>query len=474
MESDKRIKIEGEGYLINNDLNKQFPVKFEAEQTYSGYIGGRLSEFKEEDIPSLSMLEDWRYNFSLIGETKNREKVIIEDIHVSRIRHPGATLDVKFLARKIEASYETISIKDQFWIQYGIINLDLRHVLRGQIETDIGKITFSKLKNHEEVIEEMKIFKTPLVSGFINVTNVNIEKFNSFDSYFKTVDKTIEKVLELLSLAKSTYLTPCLIRICTKNQNSRFQEKYKLKRLIMWYSKTKAPVIGQPLIEDLEDLYSFVSNTLPKYTDDLKGDFDLGIAFEWYLESLSYGVVQRKYLLACTCLELLKDRYNKMIGNEFIIRPKKLFDKKGYKYLKNKTSEMLKEIGINEDSTEHENIKKEIDKNLIGINRTSFKSSLLRLLNDLHIIYNDLFRDINIIPKIRNQITHRGIQEMDSKELIDVYKRLICLIQRIFLALLEYDGYFLDRNDGYGRKKFTNFISSEFARTTEEISRGGS
>ena len=504
MESDEGIKIEGEGYLINKDSSKRFPVKFEVEQIQTGKISGKctLSGFEYEDILNPSQLKKCRIisgnlikvnvgkmyesileNFRkshLKGETNNRDEVIINDIFTYGCQtnfsesRSERSLDLKFSAGKVEVSCETISTKDQLWIKYGIINLDLRHLLRGCIETDIGKITFSTWKDHEEVIEEMKTFKTPLLSGFIRITDVNIGKFESFDSYFETVDNTIGKVLELLSLAQSTYLSHCSVLIYAKTPNSNSQDDYELKRMIMLDIKTKAPSLGQPLIRDWEDIYKFISHpTLLKYTD-LRTKFGLDIAFEWYLGALSHGVLQSDYLLACTCLELLKDRYNKMINNEYIIRPKKLFDKKCYPDLKEKTREVLKEKGINKGTEEHKKIRAEIYANLKGINRTSFPSSILRLLNDLHIIYDDLFPNINVITKIRNQITHRGIQEIDPKELLDAYQRLICLIQRIFLALLEYDGYFLDQNDRYKRKKFTDFISGDFARTAEEIPRGGS
>ena len=487
VESDKKIKIkiEGEGHLINKDLNKQFPVKFEVKQIHTGEISGTctLSGFKYEDVLSPSQLEKCRCisgglikvivdemqeyilenfrNSSIEGETKNQDGVVIKNIFTygCTIKHSDSILDLKFSAGKVEVSYEKISTKDQLQIEYGIINLDLRYLLHGHIETDIGKITFSKW-NHEEIIEEMETFKTPLLSGFLNITGVNIGKFESVDSYLKTADETIGKILELLSLAQSTYLSHCLIRVYAKTPNSNSHDDYELKRMVMLDIKTKTPSLGQPLIRDWEDIYKFISTTLPKYTDDLREGFDLGIALEWYLESLSHGVLQSEYLLACTCLELLKGRHNKMVDNEFIIRPKRLFDKKGYKYLKNKTSGMLKEIGINEDHTEHENIKKEIDENLISINRTSFKNSLSRLLYDLHISYDDIFPNIKVIPKIRNQITHRGTQEISPEELFDIYEKLICLIQRIFLALLEYDGYFLDRDDNE-RKKFTDFITDK-------------
>ncbi len=481
---DKKIKIEGEGYLTNKNLNKQFPVKFEVKQIHTGEISGKctLSGFKYEDVLSPSQLEKCRCisgglikvivyemqeyileNFrdsSIEGETKNREKVVIDGIWLSRINFRGTTLDLKFSAEKVDVSYETISTKDQLWIKYGIINLDLRRLLRGSIETGIGKITFSTWKDHEEIIEEMETFKTSLLSGFLNITDVNMGKFESIDSYLKTADETIGKILELLSLAQSTYLSHCLISVYAKTPNSNSHDDYELKRMVILDIKTKTPSLGQPLIRDWEDIYKFIApKTLRKYSD-LREKFDLGIAFEWYLESL-HGALQSDYLLACTCLELLKDRHNKKIGNEYIISPKELFDEQYYPDLKKKMKEVLKEKGINEDSVEHKNIRAEFYANLKGINRTSFSSNILRLLNDLNISYDDLFPNIKVIPEIRNQITHSGTQEGTPEELFDVYEKLVCLIQRIFLALLEYDGYFLDRNDRYERKKFTDFITDK-------------
>ena len=478
MESDEKIKIEGDGYLISNDLNKQFPVKFEVEQIHTGKISGKctLSGFKYEDILSPSQLEKCRCisgeltkinlykmheyilenfsNSSLKGETKNRNEVIIKDIFIYGCPiYPASILDLKFLAGKVEVSHEAISTEDRLWIEYGIINIDLTRLLHGHVETDVGNITFSKLNSHGEVIEEMKTFKTPLLSGFINITDVNIGQFESFDSYFETLDETICKVLELLSLAQSTYLSNCLIRIYTKPPNSNYEDEYKPKKLIMLGAKTKTPTLGQPLMEDWIDIYKFISTTLPKYTDDLREEFDLNIALEWYLESLCHGVLESDYLLSCTCLELLKDRHNKKIDNEYVL-PEASFEEY-LPELKKQINDVLNKKGVNNKK------RKKISGNIGCINRTSFKISLLRLLKDYHIIYNDLFPDIQKIIDNRNQITHSGKREKNSEELFDDEKRLICLIQRIFLALLGYDGYFLDRNDGYERKKFTDFITDK-------------
>ncbi|MBN1761781.1 MAG: hypothetical protein JW878_01710 [Methanomicrobia archaeon] len=476
------MKIEGKGYLINANLNKNFPAEFEVEQIDTGKISGKctLSGFGDEDFLTQSQLKDCRIiegrmiksNFNksadeyipenfhdcyFEGNTRNGEKVSIKHIWVDGIHTLGAKVDLKFSAEEVELSYDIISPEDQLFIEYGIINIDLGRLNSGYIKTGIGKITLSKLEDHEEVIEKMKIFKTPLLSGVINIKAENISKFDSFESYFKEVDETVAKILELLSLAQSTYLSYCSIRICSKPTDSSDLDEFETKKLILLDLKTKTPNLGEPLIQDWEDVREFISNTFAKYSDVLK-KYDFNIALEWYLDSLISGVLQSKYLMACTCFELLKDRYNKIIAEEYILE-KAFFSDKIYPNLKENMKEILKENGIDKDTAEHKRIRAEIYANLKGVNRISFTSSLLRLLDDLQIIHNDLFRDINMIAKIRNQITHRGIQKMDPKELLDFYEKTICLIQRIFLALLGYDGYFLDRNDGYKRKKFTNFIT---------------
>ena len=517
VECDKRIKIEGEGHLINKDSSKRFPVKFEVEQMQTGKIWGictPLSELKYEDLLSPTQLkncrgllltpnstvrdviENFRNSFTLEGKTKTHDKVIIENMGINECFEKttkttgynpkvysewngkkgkskfsnnfsatiGRIKSLRFSVAEVKVFYGTFSAEDQLRIKYGIINLDLRRHLQGYIKSDIGKITFSKRKDHDKTINKMKTFKTPLLSGFLNITDVNMRQFESFDSYFETIKKPVETVLELLSLAQSTYLSYCSICIYAKTPNSNSQDEYKLKRMIMLDIKTKVPSLKPPLITDWNDIYNFISpKTIQKYTD-LRDKCGLSIAFEWYLESLSHGVLQSDFLLACTCLEILKDRYNKKKGNTYILPESEFEDY--LPDLKTKIKDMLKEKGVNNKKA------KKISGKLKCINRTSFKISLLKLLKDYNIIHNDLFPDIQKIIDNRNQITHSGKREKDSEELFDDKIKLICLIQRIFFALLGYDGYFLDQNDRYLRKKFAKFTSGGFARSAEEIPRG--
>lgn len=133
--------------------------------------------------------------------------------------------------------------------------------------------------------------------------------------------------------------------------------------------------------------------------------------------------------------------------------------------MKDNINSVLKEKGLNSKK------RKKISGNLKCINRPIFENGLEKFIKKYPAPYKDLFLVFKDLKDMRDQITHTGIQEKENEELFNVYGKLICLIQRIFRALLGYDGYFLDRNDVYRRKKFTDLISGEFAQTSQEIPR---
>lgn len=54
--------------------------------------------------------------------------------------------------------------------------------------------------------------------------------------------------------------------------------------------------------------------------------------------------------------------------------------------------------------------------------------------------YSDIIGDLGNLIKIRNNIIHRGLSEKEFDALIEAYDKLMALVQRIFLALLNYEG----------------------------------
>jgi hypothetical protein len=308
-----------------------------------------------------------------------------------------------------------------------------------------GKVTFANYETSkdDEIWKEIKTYKKSCVTGAIRIELGNAVRQQPIEEYKSLLLKKINKILLLASLSQGTYIDWASFELCEQKDEGEIEG---------FYSERKNIRPAFSVVDELipyYDLSNYFRITYFNYTDNLDTKKGFNIAVEWYLESLGYGILESKYLRACTCLELLKDRYNKLIDNGSII-PKDQFKEKCYPDLKKKTKEVLKAIEINGKK------RGEIYANLKGICRTSFKSGLLRLLDDLKIIYEDLFPDVDSIIRIRNQITHSGVQKLKWNELFDLYQQLTCLIQRIFLALLKYEGPFYQKNKY--EQSFTDFI----------------
>jgi hypothetical protein len=78
--------------------------------------------------------------------------------------------------------------------------------------------------------------------------------------------------------------------------------------------------------------------------------------------------------------------------------------------------------------------------NLKCLNRYSFKDNLTMFLGHYKIGYRDIIDDLGVLIKVRDNITHRGISEREFDNLIEAYYKLMALVQRIFLATLNYKG----------------------------------
>jgi hypothetical protein len=80
--------------------------------------------------------------------------------------------------------------------------------------------------------------------------------------------------------------------------------------------------------------------------------------------------------------------------------------------------------------------------------RRSFVDKFGMLLKDWGISYQDTEVTLEEIKKVRNNITHQGKYAEASVETLDylsrVYNGLFNILTRIFLAMLNYDGDYLD------------------------------
>jgi len=87
------------------------------------------------------------------------------------------------------------------------------------------------------------------------------------------------------------------------------------------------------------------------------------------------------------------------------------------------------------------------------LNKPTLKNSLRDLYRSYGVGYSNLFQEFEFV-NIRNQIAHTGLPKDDSKDLFENYEKLVALLQRTLLGMLNYTGEFVDRLDDWKHKKF--------------------
>ena len=99
----------------------------------------------------------------------------------------------------------------------------------------------------------------------------------------------------------------------------------------------------------------------------------------------------------------------------------------------------------------------EMHRKIPELNRPTLKNSLRDMYYSYGIGYSDLFQEFEFV-KIRDQIVHTGLSKDDSKDFFENYEKLVALLQRTLLGMLNYTGEFIDRLDNWKHKKFKKKI----------------
>ncbi|MCK4733671.1 MAG: hypothetical protein KAT65_14550, partial [Methanophagales archaeon] len=102
--------------------------------------------------------------------------------------------------------------------------------------------------------------------------------------------------------------------------------------------------------------------------------------------------------------------------------------------------------------------RKEMHLKIPELNRPTLRSSLRDMYYSYDISYSDLFPNFEFV-EIRNQIVHSGLSKEDSRDLLENYEKLVALLQRTLLGMLNYTGEFIDRLDNWKHKKFKKKIN---------------
>lgn len=208
------------------------------------------------------------------------------------------------------------------------------------------------------------------------------------------------------------------------------------------------------LIHVLE-LREYLARTYPNYADDLDDRTGFRGGIEWYIEALSAGVLEAKYLMGFVCLELLVDRFNKRTGRDRIL------DENTYREFKeriqNEMREILQEMDV--DSSKRSGIYSGIG----GLNRYPFTGDLAELLKESRIGHSDLFEELWKIAEVRNKIAHEGMAALSIETMSQYYVTLMTLIQRILLSLIQYEGNIVNWAHDFKVERFDKDPGNEYS-----------
>jgi hypothetical protein len=418
--------------------------EFSVKQLRDGSIVGEVKISGLETGTALDLGLSDVGGFALEGlEHKYDSTIRVEDCYFTR-RQPGATgLYAEFIAGDVIISRELLDRKlaRSARVLFSITNM--YKTFRVIVDSPLGTMQIEHDPDIDSLERLMTHQRISLVTSYIEIFADNAPGMTVKELMEKSIE-TVEGFLQITRLAQTCWHDWCNLSIYEKEEHGEDATLVLLKMRLPW---RKLPVSRG--LTNVAHSDFFIRDAYKGYRKELESELGFESALYWYIESnVATDVAQSKYLLACTCLELLTDRFAKKNGNEYVFDPEEAFGK-FYDVLKEKAHEWIER---NVSSKEQEHKKDQIRGALLGINRPSFRSKIEALLGEWNVRYDDIDLDVGKIVRIRNEITHMGTSTSGS--IIQVYYKLDVLLTRIFLSMLGYEGAYWDWvKDGFVNMK---------------------
>ena len=327
--------------------------------------------------------------------------------------------------------------KYDFEIQFGLLQLSLFQPIKCNPKCDpsFNEFIISPVQNIKEILEEIKASKVCDVTCHISFTFTSGKE--NLEKKIAEIVHYLEGVMILLSFAQGVFINFIYYDLYIKHAGG-----FELYKSVHNTAKTKITIpdelIWTPHIQN------FLESVLPTFTKDFQERTGVGDAIEWYLESIRPSVIESKFIHACIAIELLNDRFkekkNKGKGGILTDVEFKNFDRDIRKVIKKH---------IPSDKIKRQKMYPKIRE----LNRPTLQNSLEDMYNFYAIGYSDHFPKFGFIT-IRNKIVHTGLSKSDFKDLRENYEKLVVLLQRTLLGMLNYTGEFIDQSDNWKRKKF--------------------
>jgi hypothetical protein len=417
-------------------------VKFDLFLLYNGKITGQL-KFDRPYTSLFSFQKELR-EFALDGEIMSSGKklrLIAERCCMGSYNNSESgsysCQESRFSADNVLFPAASMDTKPtaEFYIEFGLVNV--YETFRVIVDTNIGTIYLQHSESIKELNRIMLTYHIPLITSVAKLV-IKPDGTKTFQEILYNATSIIEDFLKITSLSQSVWHEWAFIRIIERIGNSD-QGNLVFQRLRQ--SKSKVPAMRQLT----NDSYSgeFIRLAWKGYSRKLDEEYGFAFALEWYVESNLVDALEFKVLNASTCLELLMDKFSSEQKSEYLMDPET--SDKFRNRLQKCLRKELKELEIREE------VRKSIYANLGGLTRRSYVDKAHNLLRHWGISYNDADMGFEDIVKVRDQITHRGKYYSENADTITefervfkAYKSLVLILPRIFLAMLKYEGQYLD------------------------------
>ena len=320
-----------------------------------------------------------------------------------------------------------------FKIEFGLLQLALFWPIK--CDSPFGEFIISPVQNSKEILEEIKASKIYDVTCHISFTFTSSKE--NLEKKIPEIVDYLESVMILLSFAQGVFINFVYYNLYIKHA-----EGFELYKSGHRSAKTKTATSDELI--GAQHIQNFLESVLPTFTKNFQKQTGVGDAIEWYLESIRPSVIESAFIHGCIAIELLNDRIKENKSND------KILTNGQFKKLVKDVKSVISEHILDMDKCEKMHLK------IPELNRPTLKSSLRDMYDSYDIGYSDLFPDFEFV-KIRDQIVHTGLSEEHFKD-PENYVKLVALLQRTLLGMLNYTGEFIYRLDNWKHKKFKKKI----------------
>ncbi len=379
------------------------------------------------------------------GHTTEGSLVRVEGAVATRWRESKGEDDpskvkMRLSCDEIHVSMPTAARLTPARVTYGLTNLEFWGDEKSQLESggwvyafrfQVGstEVVVRQVDGYREIVEQAKPTRTGAVTA---EASVPLRRGMANLPYY---DEMMDVVCSLLSLARGTRVTWHYAKLWAQD-GTLIEHDYPGN--VSWPWIDTGALLGGA---NGTELKLFVSCCYDAYFE-ARDRFNLPVVIGYYLASKCEPEMYTKFLLACTAMETLISNFAEKgtQGDLRYIVPEDKFKEKRDE-LEGLVSEALVRVfpRLSEAQVDDARVK------VAEINRRSYRRLVRKMLEEVGVDFHRQ-ADLRFID-LRHKLVHTGVLGTDVRESLGHYSRLIELLDRVLLKILQYEGQYQKYSD---------------------------